>query len=417
MSLSDRFKNAWSAFTNQTQILKSSDPRIVEMLGGTPSASGMYVTADSAMRVSAVYASVARIAGGISTLPCYTYERVWDAKRQAYARVRIEDAETHWLLNETPCNAWTGASHWERVLQYILLRGDAFTLIRRDPFGRVKELIPLDWSAVEPMRQSEELGARLMYSVNDGYKAVGIDQDDMLHFPGFGFDGLKSMSVISWAARNATGNALAMDEYSGKFFAGGAHPSIVLHTAGKMTPDQVETLQKTFAGKYSGIQNAHAKPLVLTEGLDAKEVSINAHDAQLLESRQYQVIDIARAFGVPPHMIGETSASTSWGSGIEAMSRGFVQYTLQPHLVRMEQELNRKLFRTVRRFVEFDREASLQGDSKSQGEYFRASLGGPGSGKGWMSVNEVRRIKNLPPLDGEDTIFDPNTPQGGGPKP
>ena len=120
-------------------------------------------------------------------------------------------------------------------------------------------------------------------------------------------------------------------------------------------------------------------------------------------------------------MIGETSASTSWGSGIEAMSRGFVTYTLQPHLKRIEQELNRKLFpRDVGRFVRFDREALIEGDSKAQADYNRAALGGPGTGQGWMSVDEIRKSKGLRPLGGAAaTVYDPRDagaqPQGATP--
>ena len=127
---------------------------------------------------------------------------------------------------------------------------------------------------------------------------------------------------------------------------------------------------------------------------------MSAVDQQLLESRQWQVIDIARAFGVPPHMIGETTKSTSWGSGIESQSIGFVKYTLGQHLNRAKDEINRKLFRTSRYFVEHDVDGLMAGDSKAQAEFFAKALGGPGT-QGWMSVDEVRRKKNLKPMGGE----------------
>jgi HK97 family phage portal protein len=233
----------------------------------------------------------------------------------------------------------------------------------------------------------------------------------MLHFHGFGFDGVRSMSVIRYAAKSATGNAIAMDEYSGKFFANGSHPSMILKSTKFMDEEQKESLRKAFAQKYSGLDNAHRVPLVLTEGLEAQQISITAEDAQLIEARQFTVIDIARAFGVPPHLIGETSGSTSWGSGIESMGRAFVTYTLQTHLVRIEQELNRKLFpRDTGRFIKFDRDALIEGDSKAQSDYFRAALGGPGTGNGWMTVNEIRKTKGMAPIDTPEanTIFDPN---------
>jgi HK97 family phage portal protein len=183
----------------------------------------------------------------------------------------------------------------------------------------------------------------------------------------------------------------------------------VIETDKRMTEAQITQLQQQFINKYSNSENAYVRPLVLTEGLKQKAMSVSAEDSQLLEARRFQVIDIARAFGVPPHMIGETSASTSWGSGIEAMNRGFVTYTLNPHLIRIEQELNAKLWPSRSRyFVEFNREAALEGDSAGQAQYFSKALGGPGAGPGWMTVDEVRKIKNLAPKGGSaDVLFTP----------
>lgn len=394
---------------NGATVYRSSDPRMVELYGGIESSSGLSVTAESAMRVAAVYACVSRIAGGVSTLPLNVYQRSWDAKRRQYVTTEVEDAPLWWLLNEQPTAAYTGASHWESRLENLLLRGDGFTHIKRHPkSGTVSELVPLPWASVVPDRFDLGVDSRLMYAVNDGYTTRGYDQDDMLHFPGFGFDGVRAMSVISYAARNAAGNALAMDEYSGRFFRGGAHPSIVLYNDAKMSDQQKDGLREAFAAKYSGIDNAHRLPLVLTEGTKVEKLSLTAEDSQLLDARKFQVVDIARAFGVPPHLIGETSASTTWGSGLESLGRAFVQFTLEHHLCRVEQEINRKLFRTARQFVEFDRSALMDGDLAAQAVYNRAALGGPGTGKGWMSVNEVRRRKRLPPLAGEDSVFDPN---------
>jgi HK97 family phage portal protein len=222
------------------------------------------------------------------------------------------------------------------------------------------------------------------------------------------------MSVIAFGAKNAVGNALAMDEYSGKFFANGAHPSISLESPKKMDQDQIDKLQRAFANKYSGLENAHRLPLVLTEGIVAKELSLSAEDAQLLEARKFQVTDIARAFGVPPHMIGETTGSSAVGAGYEQQARDFVMHTLRLHLKRLEQELNRKLFpRDTGRFVRFDLGDLIEGDSKAQAEYNRAALGGPGTGMGWMTVDEVRKTKGLAPIGGAASeIFDPRTTNG-----
>ena len=387
------------------------DQAVLDAFGVTPGAAGMSVTPVSAMRVAAVFACVQKIAGAISTLPVDVFQTDGDTP------VKLPRDALWYLLNEQPSPQYTAASHWEGVSASQLLRGDGFTWIRRRANNSFAEFLPMPWNAVTPVQHQD---GSVRYYVHYLGISTWLQPEDVLHFPGFGFDGLKSMSVISHAARNAVGNALAMDEYSGKFFANGAHPSIMIKAPGKMTDQNVSQLQQAFASKYSGPDNFHRLPLVLTEGLDAKEISISAEDAQLLEARKFQVVDIARAFGVPPHMIGETSASTSWGSGIESMSRGFVTYTLQPHLKRIEQELNRKLFpRDVGRFVRFDREALIEGDSKAQADYNRAALGGPGTGAGWMSVDEIRKSKGLAPRGGSAAeVYDPRDavqPQGATP--
>jgi HK97 family phage portal protein len=181
-----------------------------------------------------------------------------------------------------------------------------------------------------------------------------------------------------------------------------------------MTDKQKADLREAFAAKYSGINNAHRLPLVLTEGFKASEISLSAEDAQLLEARKFQVVDIARAFGVPPHMIGETTGASAVGAGYEQQARDFVMHTLRLHIKRLEQELNRKLFpRDTGKFVRFDLGDLIEGDSKAQAEYNRAALGGPGTGQGWMSVNEIRKQKGLAPMKGGDEIFDPRTVQKG----
>lgn len=395
--------------TDSAQVISGNSPQMLQLFGVSTSSAGVSVTPDSAMRVSAVYACVQRIAGGVASVPLLQYRRVGREREQ------VDETPLWYLLNEQPCARFTAASHWENALSGMLLRESGFTYIRRNRLGEIKELVPLPYDAVAPRRVTTVDSDRLEYSISD-VRTWGCDQDDMLHFPGFGFDGLRGKSVIQWAARNAAGTAMAMDEYSGRFFSGGAHPSIVLSSDKAVAPKTIEAMREAFATKYGGMENSHKLPLILTEGLKADSLSITAEDSQLLEGRKFQVIDIARAFGVPPHMIGETSASTSWGSGIEAMSRAFVQYTLETHLVRIEQELNRKLFPSATRFfVEFDRDALLSLDSAGQSKYFRAALGGPGAGPGWMTVDEVRRAKNLKPEEGRsaEIYFPPNKSASG----
>lgn len=367
-----------------------------EYFGSVKTSSGAIVSQESAKRSAAVYACVRLIAGAVSLLPLPIYERTKDGSRKSV------DHPLWWLLNESPYPSLTACSFWEWMLSSALMRGDGLAQIVRNQNGQPLNLMPLPRECVVIEKQ----GDSLVYFVNDGESKYGLFADDVLHFPGFGFNGVHGESVIKYAARQAIGTALSADEFAGEFFANGATPSMVLTYPAGVAPTaaQQEELRNQFTDKYTGTGNRQ-KPLLLVNGGTVQSVSLSAEDAQLLETRKFQVIEIARAFGVPPHMVGETTASTSWGSGIEQMSIGFVRYTLGPHLRRIEQELNRKLWpRSLRYFVEFNRAGLLAGDSQTEADVIAKSLGGPGA-QGWMTVNEARRIKNLPPVDGGNTLY------------
>lgn len=376
-------------------LYTSSNPAIIELFGGRPAASGYAVTDATALRVSAVAACIQLIGGTIASLPLSIYERTADGRKKV-------DSPLWYILNEQPCQAWTAASMLEWWVRCNALRGDAFAQIKRNAGGVITSLIPLHPDRVQVETLDGDI--KYYYQPRSG-NAYGIFADDMLHIPGFGYDGEigRSLSVVQHAAFQSIGIALAADDFSGKFYANGATPKHLISTAGKMSTDQIDQLRNAYSDRYAGPMNA-GKPMVLTEGLTLTELSMSAVDAELLDSRKYQVIDIARAFGVPPFMIGANDTTTSWGTGIEQMTLGFVKFTLQTYLNRIEQEINRKFFRTAKTFVEFNLDGLLRGDSKSESEYLRQARGGS-MGDGWMTLNEVRRIKNLPPVDGGDEIY------------
>lgn len=388
---------------NGVQYLTSSDPKILEFLGRQPASSGYPVTESSAMRVSAVYACIARIAGAIASMPLPLYQRT------AEGREKVSDAPLWWLLNEQPHPIWSAAAMWEWIIKCNCLRGDAFVQIIRNRAGQVTALMPLhpDTVLVEVVSDDQCIQQYLQYYVRPrfGGKSYGLHQDDVIHVPNLGFDGIRSPSIISHAAMQSIGIALAADDFSGKLYANGAMPKHAFIWQGKMDEEQISQLQNSYAARYTGTDKI-GKPMVLSNGMEIKELSMSAADSELLESRKFQVIDIARAFGVPPHMIGATETSTSWGTGIEQQTIGFVKYTIQPYLNRIEQELNRKLFRTAKYFVEFNLDGLLRGDAKSESDYLRQAIGGS-QGPGWMTVNEARRTKNLPPIQEGDILYTP----------
>lgn len=371
---------------------------------GSVRAAGEVVNEKTAMRVSAVYACVRLIAGTIAQLPVHVYRRGPTGER-----TRI-DHNYWWLLNEQPSPAWTASAMWEFIVASMLLRGDGYGYLIRNMSGEVVGIMPLHPSAV--MVEKKTTGDprkpyRLFYSVMTDDGAFGVDQDDMLHFPGFGFDGCHGKSVIEFGALDATGLAIGANKFAGDYFAGGGQYQYAVKAAGKMGEAQQAAFITAWQNKYGTGANKNQIPLILTEGLDISELSVTAKDAQLLESRQYNAVDIARAFGVPAFMINENAGSTAWGSGIEQMGIGFVTFTQSPHLKRISHELNRKLFRVAGIYVAHNTAALMQGDNKSRAEYYKAALGGT-QNPGWLTQNEVRQLENQSPIGGGDILVRPD---------
>jgi HK97 family phage portal protein len=221
----------------------------------------------------------------------------------------------------------------------------------------------------------------------------------MLHVPGLGYDGLKGQSVITWAARQAVGLALATEQHGSRLFSNGAKLGVVLKHPKVLSKDAANRLRTQFEQQHAGLSNV-GKTLILEEGIDVSNISMTSEDAQFLETRRFQVEDIARFFGVPPHLIGHTDKQTSWGTGVEQNTLGFLIFTLLPWLTRFEQELNRKLFPRSPFYTQFKVQGLMRGDSKARSEYYAS-----GHQNGWLTTNEIRRFEDLPPVPGGDTLF------------
>lgn len=354
------------------------------------------VSEAQAMRVGAVYSCVGLIGGAIAALPFDIYERTKDAPRPV-------DDDLWWLFNESPHPAWTAASAWLYAAQSILLEGDAYwQIVRASKYSpTIVGFEPHHPLAVSARRVAGRNRYTIYATLDDGaVERRELDQDDVLHFPGVGFNGLRSLTPIQSALGSTADLALSADNHASSFFRGGARAdqAIVVPASQKVSDDQRQLIRETWS-EQSRHYNATGIPPILVGGMELKPIALNANDSQLLQTRQQSVEDIARIMGVPPHMIGKTDASTSWGSGIEQMSIGFIRYTLTRHLDAIRQEINRKCFpRRLRRYGEHNVEALLEGDSAAQAAYFTKALGGPGS-QGWMSVNQVRRLKNMPRIE------------------
>jgi len=368
---------------------------------------GKAVTEHTVMRIGAVYACIALIAGAVASMPLHIYRRHPNGDRERVSHPLGA------LLNEQPHQMLSAAVFWEYGITALMLHGDSFVEIVRGSGKSVAQavaLVPHNPVSVTVDVMEMAGHTRLVYIVPDdrtGGTRI-LDQDDMLHVPGTGFNGRRGVSPLRNALLSAGGVSLAADEYSAAFFANGARPDFALTAAGDITEEQADVLRQTWLVRYGGSGKAHL-PAVLAGGLQVKELTMNSEDAQLLATRRFQVEDIARIYGVPPHMIGSTEKTTSWGSGVETMGIGFVTFTLQRYLTKFQQEYNRKLLRGTSFFTEFVTAGLKRGDTKSRYEAHRIALGRAGE-PGFLTLNEVRRIENLPPVPNGDTINTQETP-------
>jgi HK97 family phage portal protein len=364
--------------------------------GGSVSNAGPVVNETTAMKVSAVYACVALIAGAISTLPLPIYQRTQDGRERV-------SHPYYWLLNEQPEADLSAAVFWEFMVSARAFYGDCFAEIMRPSFRSSKVT---GFKAHHPLRVQpfRDAAGELFYRIQPLVGAMYVlNPADMIHIPSMGYDGIRSPSPITYAARQAVGTALAASEYSARFFSNGARPDFALAMDGNITEEQAKLLRATWGERHSGVANSHL-PAILTGGLKVQQLTMSAVDSQILQTCSWNLEEICRVLGVPPFMVGSTEKTTSWGTGQENMGRGFVKYTLLRDLRKFEQEFNRKLWPSEEKyFVEFDVSGIERGDLKSENEALRIALGRAGE-PGWLSVNEVRHQKLLPPVEGGDEI-------------
>lgn len=367
---------------------------LYEMLTGGAMGAGRAVNERTAMQSSAVYACVSLLAGLAACTPWGTFERRSDDDKAAIKH------DYWWLFNEQPNEAHSAPVFWEWLFTAYLLSGDMFALIGRDRNGRAREIFPLDPRSVVVTKS----GNRLVYAVYpDEGPAYKVQQEDMIHVPCVGFDGRRGMSPIRAAGRMAIGINLAADDYAAQFFQNSARPDFLLQTPGPLSEEAGKKILQAWMEKYPANGGKAHLPAILTNGLTAQQMTMSSEDAQLLETRQWQVIEICRIYGVPPVLVGEVEKTSSWGTGVAQMGTNLGKFTLQRHLVKVQAELNRKLFYTSRYYFEFNMAGLERGDIQGRYEAYKAALGGS-TGPGFMTPNEARKRENLPPIEGGDKL-------------
>ena len=356
------------------------------------SASGKVVTEENAMTSTAVYAAVRVIAETIASLPLNVYADLPDGGKE-----KAKSNYLYNLLHNKPNEMMTSFTWREAMMVHLLLWGNHYSLIERDNSGKIKGLYPLEPAKMRVKERNRKLF--YLYSPNDA-KQMMLNQREVLHIPGLGFDGLTGKSVIAMA-KEAIGLGLAAEEFGARFFSQGAQPSGIIEYPSKMSDEAYQRYKKDVNKKHSGLGNSH-KVMVLEEGLKYQQTGIPPDDAQFLETRKFQIEEIARIFKVPPHMLGDLERATF--SNIEQQSIDFVVNTIRPWLVRIEQTLNDKLIgnNNNRNYCKFVVEGLLRGDAESRAAYYREM-----SNIGAMTINEIREKEDLNPLDNGDQSFVP----------
>lgn len=390
----------------QSDLDRIDEEKAIEIIAGglgLPTLSGPTVNERTGLRISTVYRCVALMAGTLATLPCEVYERVdSDERRQAWEHPAWR------LLHDEPNVQMSAAVFWEAEGYDYFLRGNAYALIDRNRNGVPQALLWLPASQVEPQHNPDH--TRIWYRITlPRGRSVVVDQDDILHVPNLGWDGLKGRAPLE-CARESIGLSLAQEEYSAKYFGQGVSSEWVLTYPKKIDPDELERLKDYLRDRQGGLKNAHL-PLILANQGKAENLNHSPEDSQLVQARTFQAEDICRFFGVPPHMAMVLSKTTSWGTGITEQTIGFVKFSLRPHVKKFEQEVNRKLLRDPRFFCKFNLDALLRADPKSRAEMYKVALGGT-QNPAYMTPNEVRRLEQLPPHPDGDELAKPKDRQG-----
>ncbi|EDS7008441.1 phage portal protein [Salmonella enterica subsp. diarizonae] len=350
------------------------------------SSSGKVVTADKAIKLSAVWACVRLLSESISTLPLKIYVRQPDGSRKA-----ATDHPAYSVLCRRPNSEMTPSRFMLMVVASICLRGNAF-IEKKFIANRLVSLVPL---LPQNMVVKRLTTGALEYKYTEKGNERIIPVKNMMHIRGFGLDGVCGM-MPTMAGVDVFGAAMSVDEAAAKIFENGLQSTGFLSSENALTKEQRDRLRQNLQS-FIGSKNA-GKLMVLENKLTYQNVTMNPEAAQLLESRSFSIEEICRWFRVPPYMVGHTTKQSSWASSLEGMNLLFLTHTLRPLLVNIEQEIGRCLLDSDDEvFAEFSVEGLLRADSAGRAAYYTSALQ-----NGWLSRNDVRRLENMPPIEGGD---------------
>lgn len=372
---------------------KAADAGYSFLFGRTTS--GKPVNETTAMQTTAVYACVRILSEAIASLPVHVYQY-----KDGGGKEMVIDHPLYQVLHDEPNPEMTSFVFRETLMSHLLIWGNAYAQIIRDGAGRVLGLYPLLPNKIDVQRDDKG-EIYYVYSrssdENPNFKEYGdikLKKEDVLHIPGLGFDGLIGYSPIAMA-KNAVGMTLACEEYGASFFANGANPGGVLEHPGVLKDPS--KIRDSWNDVYRGTSNAH-KIAVLEEGMKYQQVGIPPKEAQFLETRKFQINEIARLYRIPPHMVGDLEKSSF--SNIEQQSLEFVKYTLDTWVIRWEQSLQKALLLTGEKgkyFIKLNVDGLMRGDYQSRMNGYSI-----GRQNGWLSANDIQEMEDMNPLPDEE---------------
>jgi len=358
---------------------------------GEPTEAGVRMTPEKALTISAVWRAVSVIANSVATTPLILYERLERGKRRA------TEQRLYRILHDQPNPEITAFTFKQTLQAHVLLWGNAYAEIEYDGAGRVVALWPL---LPHETRVERRDGEKVYITHVDG-RPVVLPAWRVFHVPGLGYDGLMGYSVVRMA-RESLGHTAAVERFGASWFGRGSRPSGVLTYEGTLTREQRERLREEWQAVYGGLSNAH-RVAILEASLKWQQIGLPPEDAQFLQTREFQVREVARWFGVPPHKIGDLRDAHH--SNIEQQSIDYLTDSLLPWFVAWEQAVNATLLSVQqqgRYFAEFLQEVVLRGDSAARGAFYQRLWQ-----IGALSINEIRERENLNPVDGGDVYLVP----------
>lgn len=370
-------------------------PKVRDQHNAAPraaSSAGVCVNDQSALTISTFFACLRLVAGSIGALPLPVFRQAPDGS-VVYAR----DTQLWKVLHDSPNADQTALDYWEFVVVSLIMRGSHFARKLKEG-GRLIGLEPIRPDIVKVRRGA---GGELRYQWSWGGESFDLGEEDVFHVRGFGGGPMGGLSILSYA-RESLGIAIAADRAAGSMFGNGVQSSGVLTFSNFLSPEERALARGDMVDQFAGAHNA-GRPFILEGGADWKQISMNADEAQLLESRAWSVEEVCRWFGVPPILIGHSEKQTSWGTGVEQVVLGFLKFTLTSYLRRIELAIAKQLLTPADRRAglkaEFNVEGLLRGDSLGRARYLKMMVDA-----GLMTRNEGRGKENLPPVAGGDVI-------------